>query len=64
MEDSKHDARDPNAWPRFEKDKGIPLFRNYWTYLYNPKEPQGPYYRAIENAPKTVVLVPEGTNEL
>lgn len=57
------DARNPNNWPRRD-DKGIPLFRNYWTFIYNANEPQGPYYRAIENTAKTEILPPIGTNEL
>lgn len=62
----KDHAREEDTWPRFEEGKGIPLFRNYWTFLYNLNNPTrlGPYYRAIENAPKTIVIPPIGTNEL
>lgn len=59
----KSKSRDVATWPRRE-ELGIPLFRNYWTFIYNPKQPTGlgPYYQAIENASKTTLIPPVGKN--
>jgi len=60
----KDASRDVYTWPKRE-DKGIPLFRNYWTYIYTgPRSTLGPYFLAIEDAPKTTIIPPIGTNEL
>lgn len=60
------DERSPNHWPLRDAKTGIPLFRNYWTFLYNPNELTGlgPYYSSIEKTQKTTVLPPIGINKL
>lgn len=59
----KDHARDPATWPFYEEGKGVPLFRNYWTFLFNNNEAQGPYYQAIIDAPKTIIRPPVGVND-
>ena len=45
----------PGCWPRRTK-MGIPLYRDYWTYVYDSKDLSmtsdtgAPYFRAIANA--------------
>ena len=56
-------ARDILSWPYFENFKGIPLFRNFWTFLFNMNEKQSPVYQAILDAPRTQIRPPLGTND-
>jgi hypothetical protein len=51
-------SRSAEVWPDREAE-GIPLFRNYWRWLYDSHENQGPYYQSITNAKRTTVPVVE-----
>jgi len=56
--------RNPSYWPRRHFSRGIPLFRDYWKFLYNRREPLGARYRSIEACKKTTVMPPIGDNDL
>ena len=48
--------RDPKTWPNCTEE-GVPLWRNYWKYVYDSNEPKfAPYYNAIRSAPITTIV--------
>lgn len=48
--------RSAATWPD-RVPEGIPLFRNYWEYMFDSNEADlAPYHRAIANASKTVIV--------